>query len=56
MANGKNTTDFNLHIGGDGVKTNADIPRETTSFCLSIVAVGLVAYLVKNYVSRAMNK
>ena len=49
-------TDFNLHIGGDGVKTNMDVPRDTTTFFLSVVAAGLVAYLTKNYIKRAFDK
>lgn len=48
----KKATDFNLHIGGDGVKSDVNVPRETTTFGLSIAAVGLVAYLVKTYVTR----
>ncbi len=52
----KNATDFNLHIGGDGVKTDVKVPRETTTFCLSVFAAGLVAYLAKGYISKVMNK
>lgn len=48
----KNATDFNLHIGGDGVKSDVKVPRETTTFGLSIFAAGLVAYLVKTYVGK----
>lgn len=54
--NNKTTTDFNLHVGGDGVKTDVSVPRETTTFGLSILAFGLVAYLVKTYARKAMNK
>ena len=54
--NEKNATNFNLHIGGDGVKSDVKVPRETTTFGLSILAVGLVAYLVKTYAARALNK
>lgn len=54
--NKKTATDFNLHIGGDGVKSDVKVPRETTTFGLSILAVGLVAYLVKTYAGRILNK
>ena len=56
MENEKKATDFNLHIGGDGVKSDVKVPRETTTFMLSIVAFGLVAYLGKTYISKALNK
>lgn len=56
MATQKNATDFNLHIGGDGVKSDVKVPRETTTFGLSILAVGLVAYLAKTYVARILGK
>ena len=56
MAAQKNSTDFNLHIGGDGVKSDVKVPRETTTFCLSILTTGLVAYLAKTYIARALNK
>ena len=56
MTNEKKTTDFNLHIGGDGVKTDVKVPRETTTFGLTILTFGLVAYLVKTYVGKAMKK
>lgn len=52
----KNATDFNLHIGGDGVKTDVKVPRETTTFCLSVFAAGLVAYLAKGYISKVLSK
>lgn len=52
----KPSTNFNLHIGGDGVKTDVNIPRETTTFCLSVFAVGLVAYLAKGWIGKAMSK
>lgn len=56
MTNEKKTTDFNLHIGEDGVKSDVNVPRDTTTFGLSIFAFGLVAYLVKNYVGKVINK
>lgn len=56
MAIEKPATDFNLHIGGDGVRSNVKVPRETTTFGLSILTFGLVAYLVKTYVGKAMKK
>ena len=56
MENEKKATDFNLHIGGDGVKSDVNVPRETTTFGLSILTFGLVAYLVKNYVGKVINK
>ena len=56
MATQKNSTDFNLHIGGDGVKSDVKVPRETTTFGLSILTVGLVAYLAKTYVARILGK
>lgn len=52
----KNATDFNLHIGGDGVKSDVKVPRETTTFGLSILTVGLVAYLAKTYIGRVLSK
>ena len=54
--NESKTTNFNLHVGGDGVKTDLKVPRETTTFGLSVLAVGLVAYLAKTYIRKAMNK
>ena len=56
MTNQRPATDFNLHIGGDGVKSDVKVPRETTTFGLSIVTFGLIAYLVKTYAAKAMNK
>lgn len=54
--NNKPATDFNLHIGGDGVKSDVKVPRETTTFGLSILTFGLVAYLVKTYAGKLLNK
>lgn len=56
MTNEKKTTDFNLHIGGDGVKSDVKVPRETTTFGLTIFTFGLVAYLAKTYIGKAMKK
>lgn len=56
MANEKTATDFNLHIGGDGVKSDVKVPRETTTFGLTILTFGLVAYLAKGYIGKIMSK
>ncbi len=56
MANEKTATDFNLHIGGDGVKSDVKVPRETTTFGLTILTLGLVAYLAKGYIGKTMKK
>lgn len=52
----KNSTNFNLHIGGEGVNSDIQVPRETTTFGLSILTFGLVAYLAKNYISKLLKK
>lgn len=56
MATEKNMTDFNLHIGGDGVKSDIKVPRETTLFGMTVFTCGCIAYLVKSYVAKARNK
>lgn len=52
----ENKTDFNLHIGGDGVKTNLDIPHNTTLFGMALFTVGCAAYVLKSYISKAKAK
>lgn len=52
----KKATDFNLHIGGEGVKTDLNVPRDTTTFALSVLAAGLVAYLAKTYLRKIVKK
>lgn len=49
-------TDFNLHIGGDGVKTNLDVPHNTTLFGMALFTIGCAAYVLKSYISKAKTK
>lgn len=48
----KKSTNFNLHIGGDGVKSDVNVPSGTTNFLLAVVTCGLAAYLIKGHLPK----